>query len=263
MRDFACSWKFLSTEFIFQISFLFLTPYSFMRSFSSSMRTLCQGCDGVLYFFFGSFGSPILFLLVWFSLQREASDTALLRLFLPLHAKDLALVGPEIGPRALAADRLHPLVAEPAVSLDHLEHLDIILLGELEVRTHEMHVRPRVRVLPMVEEPGRSAVAARVADNHVEPANLLFCEVACALVPVYAGERAHHVAVGVSHTLYRHEGVLDRLFSVEVGVGHADDVPEVGALGLLLLLPFTGWLLFFDLRLILFLKRLLCHAESL
>src|SRR3989338_1930659 len=147
MRDFACSWKFLSTEFIFQISFLFLTPYSFMRSFSSSMRTLCQGCDGVLYFFFGSFGSPILFLLVWLFLQLEASDTDLLRFFLHLHSEAFALVGHEIRPRALSSERHHPLVAEPSVSLYYLEHLDVVLAGELEVRTHEMHVSASVRVL--------------------------------------------------------------------------------------------------------------------
>src|SRR3989344_5297832 len=56
---FACCLYLFNIELIFQISLLFLKPYSFISAFSSSILSFCQGCEGVEYFFLCFLGSPI------------------------------------------------------------------------------------------------------------------------------------------------------------------------------------------------------------
>ena len=73
---FACFLIALSLEVNFQISFLFFSPYSFVRILSSSILSPSHGCDGPEYFFLGFLTIPILFLSLSYSYTSCFSEVS-------------------------------------------------------------------------------------------------------------------------------------------------------------------------------------------
>src|SRR6059036_780461 len=218
-------------------SFLFFSPYFFRSSFSALMRSASHGWDGRSNFARENFGSPNDSLLL---LRRR------LLLFLPFFFlrggffRLLRLRGLEGGllrhpdrqtraavrPGPLPADLLARLMAHALVRPDHLHQVDVVPQADLDLRSDQVQVEPRLPILRAVHHPRREQFA-EVAKCRLDLVRLLLRQVAEPLRPGDAREVSDRLGHPDPDAGDRGEGVPHGSRAVQVRVRHADDVAEV------------------------------------
>src|SRR3989442_3777931 len=178
-------------------SFLFFSPYFFKSSFSALMRPAYHGWDGRSNFARENFGSPndsllllrrfLLFLLFFFLgggffrlLRLRGLEGGLLR-----HPDRQARAA--VRTRTLPADLLARLVAHALVRPDHLHQIDVIPQPDLDLRTDQVQVEPRLPILRAVHHPGREELA-ELAQGRLDLVRLLLRQIAEAFRPRHAGQ---------------------------------------------------------------------------
>src|SRR3989454_718349 len=219
-----------------QSSFLFFNPYFFRSSFSALMRSASHGCDGRSNFARENFGSPndsllllrrlLLFLLLFFLgggflrlLRLRGLEGGLLR-----HPDRQTRAA--VRPRALPADLLARLMAHALVRPDHLHQVDIVPQADLDLRSDQVQVEPRLPILRAVHHPRREQLA-EVAKCRLNLVRLLLRQVAEPLRPGDAREVSDRLGHPDPDAGDRGEGVPHGSRAVQVRVRHADDVAEV------------------------------------